>query len=265
MIDVHCHTNYSPDSKELPENLVKAAIDCGCKILGFSEHLDYDYVANNLDVIMTDVKAYFQNTEMLKQKYKDKIKILCGIEIGYDKNAESYYNEVFSQYQFDYIINSVHVAGGKDCYFQPYFEGKTIDEAYDCYINAVKKSVETNLDYQILGHIGYVIRNAPYKDNKLDCIKYKDILDEILTALIKKQKVLEINTNVISSHTITLPYAEIIKRYHHLGGKLFSYGSDCHAAVRICHNYNAVTDMLKNLGIKELVYFENKQMNFYKI
>jgi histidinol-phosphatase (PHP family) len=265
MIDVHTHTSYSPDSNENPENLIREAINSGCEILGFSEHLDYDYPANNLEVIMTDVKAYYNNTLKLKEKYCGKITLLCGIEFGYDKKAEENYRQVLKEYAFDYVINSVHVTKGKDCYFQPYFEGKTKETAYRDYLNAVLESVYSEIDYQITGHIGYVSRNAPYGDSLLRFGDFEGVITEIFAGIIEKGKALEINTNVKTAGTITLPSYELIKKYYNMGGRLFSYGSDCHSAVRLCDNYKAVTDMLKNLGVKELVYFENKKMKFCKI
>ncbi len=265
MIDIHSHTKFSPDSGEEPENLVLAAISAGCKTLGFSEHLDYDYVVNNMEVIMTDVRAYFENAMRLKEKYRGKINLLCGIEFGYDKKAEGHYTEILKQYPFDYVINSVHVVKGKDCYFQPYFEGKTKIEAYGGYIDNVALSVNACFDYQIIGHIGYVIRNAPYGDNALNYSDYKDKLDTILRDIIKNNKALEINTNVREAGTVTLPPYGIINKYYDMGGRLFTYGSDCHSAQRLCDGYKTVTDMLNSLRITELAYFENKEMKFYKI
>lgn len=265
MLDLHSHTKYSADSAELPENQIEAAIKKGCRIFGFSEHLDYDYTVNNLEVIMTDVDAYYNNTKRLKKEYEEKIKLLCAIEFAYDKKAEPYYIETEGKYKFDYIINSVHVANGLDCYFQPYFEGKTKKQAYGIYLQQVLNSIDASYDYQIAAHIGYVARNAPYKDPYLYYEEHKDIIDGILKRIIERGKTLEVNTNVKTSKSLYLPTYEIIKRYYEMGGRLVTFGSDCHQAARVCGNYTVVTDMLKSAGFTELAYFENKQIKFYKI
>ena len=265
MIDIHSHTNFSPDSIELPENIVKSAIEKGCKVLGFSEHLDYDYVVDNIEVILTDVKAYYENTQKLKKLYKDEIKLLFGIEFGYEKKAEPYYLDVLKEYDFDYVINSVHEIDCKDCFNPAYFEGRTKQEAYTLYLNRVLQSTDAEFDFQIIGHIGYVTRYAPYEDKALYYHEFKDILDKILDKIIQKQKVLEFNTNIKSPVTLTLPTVEIIKRYYELGGRLISYGSDCHNALRLCENYDYVKNLLKETGFKEFVYFEKKEIKFYKL
>ena len=265
MIDLHSHTKYSPDSKEEPEKHILKAINSGLKVFGFSEHLDYDYIVNNMEVIKTDVKAYYENTCILKEKYKDKIKLLCGIEFGYAYNAEQEYINILKKYNFDYVINSVHVVGNKDCYFQSYFEGKTKKESYLSYLKNVLLSVNAKFDFQIIGHIGYVIRNAPYKNSMLNYKEFKNIIDDILISIIEKQKVLEINTNIKRNDTKTLPTYEIVKRYYDLGGKLVTFGSDCHQAQRLGENYNFVKDMLLDIGFKQLIYFENKIFKTYSL
>lgn len=265
MIDLHSHTKFSADSTELPENHIEKAIKSGCSVFGFSEHLDYDYVVNNLNAVMTDTKAYYENAQRLKKIYGGSIKLLCGIEFAYYKGADPYYIETQNNYAFDYIINSVHVTDGSDCYFKPYFEGKTKEYAYGRYLQQVFESLDAKFDYQIVGHIGYVARNAPYKDAYLRYEDHSKILDDILKLITEKQKALEINTNVKTSGSPYIPFYEIVKRYHELGGKLVTFGSDCHQAARVCDNYGIAADMLKSLGYKELVYFENKEMKFIEI
>lgn len=265
MLDLHSHTKYSADSTEIPENHIDTAIKKGCNIFGFSEHLDYDYIVNNLDVIMTDVKAYYENTIRLKKIYSGRITLLCGIEFAFDKKAEPYYIETDKKYNFDYIINSVHVAGGLDCYFQPYFEGKTKQNAYRQYLKQVLLSIDAAFDYQIIAHIGYVARNAPYENTNLNYNDHSKIIDDILKRIIERQKVLEVNTNVKTIKSLYLPTFEIIKRYYEMGGRLITYGSDCHQSARICDKYDIVIDMLKSIGFNELAYFENKIIKFEKL
>jgi histidinol-phosphatase (PHP family) len=265
MIDIHTHTTYSADGRQSPEQLVEAAVKKGCKVLGFSEHLDYDYVANNLEVKMTDVEGYFNNAAALKEKFKGKITLLCGIEFGYDKGAENDYKNILKQYNFDYVINSVHVVKGKDCYFKQYFEGKTKRQAYEDYLNAVLQSVNAGFDYQIIGHIGYAVRNATYRDKYLYYGEFKTLIDEILTAVIKREKVLEVNTNIKYHRTKTLPDAEILQRYYRLGGRLVTFSSDCHSEERVCQGYRGAVKLLKNIGFDKLTYFVGKKPAYYGI
>jgi histidinol-phosphatase (PHP family) len=270
MTDLHTHTYFSADSTELPENHIERALALGCKALGFSEHLDYDYLVNGITVngaalSMTNLPAYAKNTAALQEKYRGKIEILFGIEYAYHAAAVPLYQRESAVYPFDYVINSVHVAGGKDCYFKEYFEGKTRDDAYLLYLRTVLESLYAAYDYQIVGHIGYVVRNAPYADKNLSAPPFKNAVDDILKAVIEKEKALELNTNVYGLQEPFMPAPAILKRYAELGGRLVSFGSDAHKSARLLQNYSAVTNALQAAGIRELCYFKKKKLYRYKI
>ena len=74
----HTHTAYC-DGENKPEELVKTALEKGFFALGFSGH---SYTQMDKDFAMTPEKAAVYRTEIaeLKEKYRDKIEILCGIE-----------------------------------------------------------------------------------------------------------------------------------------------------------------------------------------
>lgn len=71
-IDLHSHTKYSNCGRDEPELLVEKMIENGVDILGITDH-NYG--------IGTRKREYFQHINTLKEKYADKIKIHCGIEI----------------------------------------------------------------------------------------------------------------------------------------------------------------------------------------
>ena len=50
-----------------------------------------------------------------------------------------------------------------------------------------------------------------------------------------------------------------------MGGRLVSFGSDCHQKERLGENYPVVVSMLKLMGFKEFVYFENKVQKTFKL
>ena len=257
-IDLHTHTSFSPDSKEEPEVMVSTAASLGCSVYGITEHIDFDYVVCKIDSVQTDIQAYINKICELKTEVSNML-LLTGAEFAYHKEAEALYRDTLTKYNFDYIINSVHVTDGKDCYFLPYFEGKEKDYAYRRYLETVLESVDAGYDYQIVGHIGYVARHAPYEDKKLYYKDFAKLIDEILFRIIQKNKVLEVNTNVKNCGFLTLPSFEILERYYELGGRKITYGSDAHSKERILENYDLVINKLKEIGFKRLTYFNNKE------
>lgn len=266
MVDIHLHSKFSFDSREEPENYLNAAKNRGIDILGFSEHYDYDaFLDGEREITLCDIQSYRQNLFDLRSSNPD-LNILFGIELGYRKEAVKHYNRLISENKFDYVINSVHTLKGRgDCYHEAFFEGQSLEKSYREYLNAVLESINSDLDYDIVGHIGYVSRYRKGEDVRLEYPKYSDILDDILTAIIEKGKCLEVNTSRGTSGSLFLPDVSIIKRYISLGGKLISFGSDAHRAEDYLRNYSDFINFAEECGIEELVYFRQRKPIFYSI
>ncbi len=258
MIDIHNHSIFSADCHVPTEKMVRAAVRKGCAVFGISEHFDYDCLADGITEEKIDVAGYCACASELKEKYRDDIKFLIGAEFGYHPGACELYCAVEREYEFDYVVNSVHVTDGEDCYFQPYFVGKSKEQAYRRYLETVLESLSAPYDWQIAAHIGYVARNAPYPDPRLYYCEFKPLLDEILRTVIRQEKALEINTNVKTCGYPTIPHEEIFARYYELGGRLVTFGADAHQPARIGENYALAVAMLKALGFTELSYYEGR-------
>lgn len=260
MIDLHTHTTFSHDGSGTYEKMVEFAREKSLKVFGTSEHYDFDTTIFGFDTPMPNVDAYFDAYKKAKETYKD-IELLFGIEFGFDKSdiVKNKYKELSTKYPFDFIINSVHLTDGKECYFLDYFENKTRKEAYEKYLQNVLLSIDAPYDYQVIGHIGYVCRNAPYDNAPLTLNEFGDIIDEILKKIIEKNKTIELNTSTKTAGSLTLPNTEILKRYYELGGRNITFGSDAHNIDRLCEHYELVTELAKSIGFKYFSYFKNRE------
>lgn len=257
MIDLHIHTKFSPDGHTEMEEYVKKAIELKMPAIGFSEHVDYDYLRSPLEMETTDFDSFFKRFSELKEKYAGQIKLLLGAETGYSLPAENDIKEFLDRYPFDYDIISTHIVYDEDPWLQPYFIGKTPYEAYTRYLKCVLEAVKSPINYQTVAHFGYVLRQAPYKERELDFETYGDYLDEILSTIVKKDKALELNTKT-GGLGVFQPDIKIVKRYIELGGKNFTFGSDAHELKRLAENYSVVAETLKSLSIKYLLHFEGR-------
>lgn len=73
IVDLHAHTNFSKDASDDPEALVQKMIDCGVQVFGITDH---NYWIRGIE------KKQNAAIRKLAEKYKDKIKIYCGIELS---------------------------------------------------------------------------------------------------------------------------------------------------------------------------------------
>ena len=83
-------------------------------------------------------------------------------------------------------------------------------------------------------------------------VDFQDELDEVLTAVIKKDKILEVNSSNKGGVSMTLPDKDILQRYYELGGRKISFGSDAHGVDRLADKRAEVGEMLKGIGFTHI-------------
>ena len=257
--DIHTHSTFSEDGRSDIRDMVEAAISAGLQTYGISEHLNYEYERLHLKIDgeeprPTDERAYFSAIRKLQREYKDRLFLLAGLEFGYDHDTRTQerYIRTAETYRPDFIINSTHVCLGRDCYFPDFFAGKSKEYAYNAYLYRVLESLDAAYPYDIVAHIGYCSRNATYPDPKLRYEEFADVLDEILKRIIRKGKILEVNTSSKTAGSPFLPDTDILTRYFQLGGRNVSFASDAHDVTRVGEKRGLVCDALKKIGFTDL-------------
>lgn len=260
--DQHMHCNFSGDSDALPEDMIKAGIAHGLSGICFTDHLDYDY-PEEPNIFLLDFDNYFKVLSDLREKYADKISVNIGIELGLQPQAAGQNLAVAEKYPFDFIIGSSHVVNHMDPYYPEFFAGRDEDAAYMEYFESVLENINSDVDFDVYGHIDYVVRYGPNKNAFYTYEKFKDIIDEILTQLISKGKGIEVNTGGFK-HGLghPNPTEDIIKRYHELGGEIITMGADAHVPEYVAYEFDKTAQIIKNCGFKYYTVFKNRKAEF---
>lgn len=260
--DQHMHCNFSGDSDALPEDMIKAGIAHGLSGICFTDHLDYDY-PEEPNIFLLDFDNYFKALSDLREKYADKISVNIGIELGLQPQAAGQNLAVAEKYPFDFIIGSSHVVNHMDPYYPEFFAGRDEDEAYMEYFESVLENINSCVDFDVYGHIDYVVRYGPNKNAFYTYEKFKDIIDAILTQLISKGKGIEVNTGGFKyglGHPN--PTEDIIKRYRELGGEIITMGADAHVPEYVAYEFDNTAQIIKNCGFKYYTVFKNRKAEF---
>ena len=223
--DTHIHTHYSKDADPHAtfESYIKKARELRLTSLTFTDHHDID-PAHPLFKDPIDFDAYYQ--DFLNVKKTSPIPIHFGVEVGYQRHVKEELKTFLRSYPFEHVILSIHYIEKKDLYTKEYFQGKTKQEAYQLYFETCLEAITEVDDFDTFGHLDYIPRYAPFDDYEYQ--DFKSIIDDILLALIKKDKALEINTSGFITEKRAYPKDEVIQRYKALGGTKFTYGSDAH-------------------------------------
>ncbi len=260
--DQHMHCNFSGDSDALPEDMIKAGIAHGLSGICFTDHLDYDY-PEEPNIFLLDFDNYFKVLSDLREKYADKISVNIGIELGLQPQAAGQNLAVAEKYPFDFIIGSSHVVNHMDPYYPEFFAGRGEDAAYMEYFESVLENINSGVDFDVYGHIDYVVRYGPNKNAFYTYEKFKDIVDEILTQLISKGKGIEVNTGGFKyglGHPN--PTEDIIKRYRELGGEIITMGADAHVPEYVAYEFDKTAQIIKKCGFKYYTVFKNRKAEF---
>lgn len=260
--DFHIHSKFSGDSDSEPNEIIRSALKNNMRSICFTDHLDLDYPEEDCDFDL-DVDNYYSNMCILKEKYAQELDIRIGMETGLEPHLSKRLDEKINSHDFDFIIGSSHIVNGMDPYYVSYFEGRTNKEAYTEYFNSILACLDTCTNFDVYGHLDYVIRYTPYKDNIFSYFDYTDLIDEILIRLINNSKGIELNTGgYCSGINAPNPSPDIIKRYKELGGEIITVGSDAHTADKIGDCFDKAYIVLKKCGFKYYTIFKNRKPEF---
>jgi histidinol-phosphatase (PHP family) len=259
LIDHHMHTNASPDADQFltMDHYIKKAMDLKLPGVLFTDHVDYDFFQPIFHKLI-DYDQYQKSVLNLRDTYP--IDIRMGVEIGYQKHLNQRLNEFLEKYAFDFVICSMHMCDGLDLYNGDFFKGKTQQESYQRYFENVLYNVENYDNYDVYGHVDYIIRYGGFEVRDYDYEKYKDIIDQILIKIIEKDKGIEVNTSGLRYGLgVTHPKFEVIKRFKELGGKYITLGSDAHYLKDFQNNFELGINLLKEAGFTHVTHYKNRK------
>jgi len=250
--NLHTHSIYC-DGKSSLEETVKAAIEKGFSYLGFSGH-GHTTFDDSYCMSKENEEKYFKEINFLKEKYKDKIQILCGIE-----------RDLFSDYfehNYDYEIASVHYIRCGEKLFDvdntAQIQNQCIKEYFDndpyAYAEEYYRLV-SQLRGDIIGHFDLLTkfdRNNEIFSPKEE--RYKKAALGALETLLEKDAVFEVNTGAMSRGYKDAPYPDIwiLGEIKKRGGRVI-ITSDCHDAKHLDYAFEETEKLLSDIGFTDFM------------
>lgn len=236
----------------------------------FTEHYDADYVYDQPDIkfgqFELDIPSYYKEFCEISNIYADKINVGYGVELGIQDHLTDMLKKYVKNNDFDFVIASNHLAHRKDPYYPYFFEGRSDKDAFKEYFESILESVTSFNDYDVIGHIDYVVRYAPNKDANFFYDDYSEIFEVILKKIIEDGHGLEFNTKGLRYGLRGgNPCNEILKHFKELGGEIITIGSDAHTLNDLAWGLDKVSDILENVGFKYYTTFSKRKPEFHKI
>ncbi len=268
----HSHCHYC-DGKMPPDNHVKAAINQGVKIFGFSSHCPVPF-ANAWSIPYENLYSYLQEIEELQSKYAGQIELYKSLEVDYIPSLISVNSEIIKNAHLDYTIGSVHFVGqfenGEwweiDGTTQRFKEGlKTIyqddiREAVKDYFSLIREMIRESCP-DIVGHLDKIKmhNNKEYFfDENKDWYR-KEILNT-LEEIKASNCIIEVNTRGLYKKYTSEPYpGKLVLREIQKLGIPICINSDSHHPSEITRNFTETADLLLSLGFKSLRIYKNNE------
>lgn len=277
--DYHLHTAFSADSKAPMEAQIQAAINAGLQSICFTEHVDLDSPFRNTPSddpegdFHVDYPAYREMYLLMKERYAGRIRIFFGLELGLRASMKSALVSYVREHpDFDFIIGSTHSAqDGMDPYYSSFFEEGSAEDGFDpyrAYFEQALKNVQSFTDFDSYGHLDYIFRCGPRSaDGSCEertsshlYERYQDVIDPLLSLLICHDKALEINTSpLMKGFPETNPGKAVLRRYHDLGGRLITVGSDAHRSEAVAFGFDRAAALLAECGFTGYVTYEKRR------
>lgn len=259
--DFHTHTDFSSDSEQPMEGALEALISKGIKTVCFTEHMDMDYPGGEF---ILDTAAYRARLLELREKFRGRIGVLFGVELGLMDYLAPRLREYVSEWDFDFIIGSSHLVDGVDPYYPEYFSKHGDYNGILRYFESILANIRAFDDFDVYGHLDYVVRYSGAKN--YHPADFAELLDEILKTLISMGKGIELNTAGLKyGLEFAHPHPELLKRYRELGGEIITVGSDGHKAEHYAWDFDQAGDILRNAGFGYYTVFRGRKPQFVKI
>lgn len=270
LADYHMHTSFSLDSEAKMKDMIESALSKGLKQICITEHMDIGAPVTEEwpeHAWECNVDSYLYELIKYKNEYVDKIEINFGIELGLMQSQFRPNAIAAKSHEFDFIIGSIHFVNDLDIYWPDFFEGKTAKKAIDEYFNTLLLNVKQFNNFDVLGHLDYIVRTVPGGEASFNPMDHKNVVEEILNTVIEKEKGIELNTAQLAKDGFKQanPCIDYLKLYKELGGEIITIGSDAHVPENIAGNFNKAEALLKEAGFNHYCTFKDRVASFHKL
>lgn len=262
--DTHTHSNNSFDAQNSVEDMCKSAVERGLYAIAITDHCEAPLIKegehSRYGYFDKTIPTSFREANDAKLKYRNTLKVLCGIELGEPMHDLKCTQRALQYGDFDFVIASVHnIRDFEDFYYLDY-NMINIDKVLNQYFDELLETAEFE-NFDTLAHITYPLRYIKRDTDLMYNLEpYQNKIDLIYKALIKNDKALEINVSgLYKDFGSSLPDAYQVKRFKELGGKYITIGSDAHCADDIGKEVEKGIELAKNAGFTYYTIFEKRR------
>lgn len=263
LVDMHTHSEHSHDSVCPIQEMCLAQLERGTEIFAVTDHCDV-FAFERYD-IFTPIRKAWETVRAMNEVYGGRIRILSGVEIGEGFWFPEKLNQVENLCPYDLVIGSVHcVRFGEltKAYSRIDFSEFPPERIYaylDAYFDDILAMIDAT-DFDILAHLTCPLRYITGKYGiQVDLSRFQGKIRLILGKILDRGIALEVNTSAYGVMGEFMPGTDIVRQYYEMGGRLVTVGSDAHVAANAAKYIPEAVEMLKNIGFREVFYYQERK------
>ena len=274
LCDMHTHSKFSFDGDPClsPDAFCRAAIQKGITDIALTDHFEANY-ETTLDelprTVIYDHEAACAEILEAKEKYKDKLNLIFGIEIGQANQATDKARELLAAHDYEFVIGSIHnLRGMRDFYYMNFDDvsDAQISQWINGYFDELCEVVDVQPKIDTVAHITYIIRYLAFAGRSYDLTPHYENIAKLYNKIIARDIALEVNTSTIwKGLGFSLPDEKLLGLYRECGGRLITVGSDSHTAKNLADCVPQAFSMLKSCGFDSVLTVRNGQKELVKI
>lgn len=257
-VDSHTHSNYSPDADDGVLEMCRRAEELGLLAYTVTDHCEMnDFEAGGYDI---SIRNSLDEMERVRSgAHGFQTDLLKGIEMGQPlenrETSERFYEEVYPE--TDFIIGSLHN-------MIAYTDFAFLDYKYENVPDLIKRYY-TELNelarwgkFDSLGHLTYPLRYIIGEAGiQVDLAPVSDLIDDLLKYQAEHDGAIEVNTSGLRQRIgETMPPLWIVKRFHELGGKYVTIGSDAHCTADLAKGIGEGVELIRAAGFDSFTYYK---------
>jgi len=269
-LDGHVHSEWSWDATDgAMYETCRRAEELGLDGIAFTEHVDFgswavlssdladypqlrqfvveprpigDPVGGMLQPPPLDTRGYLDAIERCRAAFP-RLKIVTGIEVGEPHWHQAEVSELIGAGRFERVVGSLHCLRTETLVSEMpnMFREHAAAEVVRDYLAEVVRLIHGSSEFDVLGHIDYVLRYWPESAGPLVIASFEDEFRHVLRTLASSGRVLEINTR-------TGPRPELVQWWQDEGGELVAFGSDAHSPRGVARAFAEAVEAVSSLG-----------------
>ena len=252
-IDTHMHTAFSHDSNVLLELYAAQAAELGIREIAITDHVDFMPSSPGYRYFDYDVRRKVIGDTA--ERWAGKVAIRHGVEITYESRYEDEIGEYLREHTFDYSIGSVHAVSDSPYArdrIETFVSGKTVAEAVAPYFAEVEAAIRSGM-FDTVGHLDQCKRWLRRWFPPADFATIPASYEPLLLALVDSGTALEVNSSGLRypEHE-TYPAAWVVARFHELGGRRVTVGSDAHLPQSFAFGLEEAAEIVSAAGFDRL-------------